>query len=83
MLSMTRSNWMANKAMPDSIMTKITEQYFLPPMTPRDFSAEVESCWTFRNTLKILYIIKPVTRAFTAMKKVILMLSAIIPQRVC
>ena len=33
-LSMTRTNWMVNKAMPDSIMTKITERYFLPPTTP-------------------------------------------------
>ena len=79
---MTRSIWIANKVMPDSIMTKITERYFLPPMMPKDFSAEVEFCWTFWNALKILYTIKPVTRAFTAIEKTRLMLAAITPQRV-
>ena len=82
-LSMTRTNWMANKAMPDSIMTKTRERKFLPPLTtPKDFSTEVEPCWTFRNALKILYTIKPVTRAFTAMEMATLMLVAIKPQRV-
>ena len=56
-LSTTRSNWIVNKEMPDSITTKITEPYF--PMMPKDFSAEVEFCWTFQNTLKILYTNKP------------------------
>ena len=49
---------------------------------PKDFSAEVEFCWTFRNALKILYTIKPVTRAFTAMEKATPMAAEIEPQRV-
>ena len=44
---------------------------------PKDFLAEVEFCWTFRNALKILYTIKPVARAFTAMEKATPMLAAI------
>ena len=76
-LSMTRSNWIANKTMPDSIMTKIAERDFLPLMMPRDLSVEVELCWTSWNTLKILYTIKPVTRAFTAMEKATLIVVAI------
>ena len=60
----TRANWMENKAMPDSIMTNMIYESFLPPATPKVFSSKVVVALTSRNTLKILNTIKPVTRAF-------------------
>ena len=79
---MTRTNWMENKTMPDSIMTKIRD---LPPVTPRnlwgDFSAELLERWTCRNTLKILHTIKPVIRAFTAMEMATLVIAKVEAQR--
>jgi hypothetical protein len=50
--------------MPDSIMMKMTERSFLPPVTPKD---EVVTLLTSWNTLKILNTIRPVTEAFTVM----------------
>ena len=46
----------------------MTEESLLPPVGPKVCPVEVGL--TSRNTLKILYTIKPVTRAFTTMDAV-------------
>ena len=60
--SKTRSSWIANNAMPDSIIMNMTCRTLLPPVENNP-----EVALTSKNTLKILNTIKPVTRAFTAM----------------
>jgi hypothetical protein len=68
---------MENKAMPDSMIMKIRELL----VTPEDFLAEVEP-WPPWNTVKILHTIKLVTRAFTAMEMVRLVIATADAQKV-
>ena len=76
-LNMTRVNWMKNKARPDSMIKKI--RVFL--VMSEDFLAEVKT-WSFGNTVKILQTIKPVTRAFTTMEMVRLVIVTAVDQEV-
>ena len=66
--STTRTSWMANNAMPDSIIMNMICRSLVPPVGPKVLSTEVGL--TSRNTLRILNTIKPVIRVFTAMDKV-------------
>ena len=68
-----RISWMANNAIPDSMIMNMTCRSLLPPVEPKVRSAGV-------NTLKILNTIKPVTRAFTAMDAVRLVIIIADPQ---
>ena len=66
----TRTNWMINNVMPDSIIMNKTFRSLLPPLVFEFNEPKVsspETALTSKNTLRILYTIKPVTRAFTAM----------------
>ena len=66
----TRTNWMINNVMPDSIIMNKTFRSLLPPLAFEFNEPKVsspETALTSKNTLRILYTIKPVTRAFTAM----------------
>jgi hypothetical protein len=54
---------MENNTIPDSISTNMRDRSFLPLVAPT-FPLS-KGALTSRNTLKILKIIKPVTRAFT------------------
>ena len=68
LVSTTRTSWMANNAIPDSIIMNITCRSLLPPVElnePNVCSTEVGL--NSKNTWRILNTIKPVTRAFTAM----------------
>ena len=67
--STTRTIWMANNAIPDSIITNMVCRNLAPPPEPKVRSTEVTVELTNKNTLRILNTIKPVTRAFTAMDK--------------
>ena len=71
MESTTRTSWMANNAIPDSIMTNMTCRN-LVPVVPKTRSTEVllVAALTCKNTLRILNTIKPVIRAFTTMDTV-------------
>ena len=48
----------------------MTCRSLVPPVVPKVRSTEVEAALTSKNTLRILNTIKPVTRAFTAMDRV-------------
>ena len=64
----TRTSWMANNAIPDSIIMNMICRSLGPPVElnePNVRSTEV--ALTSKNTLRILNTIKPVTRAFTTM----------------
>ena len=76
--SMTRTIWMANNAIPDSIITNMTCRSLVPPVEPKVRSTEV--ALTSKNTLRILKTIKPVTRVFTAMDAAKLVRITGIPQ---
>ena len=73
-----RISWMANNAMPDSIMTNMTCRSLLPPVESKVSSAKIGL--TSKNTLRILKTIKPVTRAFTTMDAVRPVISITTPQ---
>ena len=64
----TRTSWMANNAIPDSIIINITCRSVVSSVelnVPNVRSTEVGL--TPKNTLRILNTIKPVTKVFTAM----------------
>ena len=64
----TRTSWMANNAIPDSIIMNMICRSLVPPFElnePNVRSTEVGL--TSKNTLNILNRIKPVTRALTTM----------------
>ena len=65
--STTRTSWMANKAIADSIIMNKICRNLLPPVEPKVRSIEVGL--TRIETLRILNTIKPVTKVFTAMDK--------------
>ena len=48
----------------------MTCRSLVPPVVPKVRSTEVVAALTSKNTLRILNTIKPVTRAFTAMDRV-------------
>ena len=63
----TCTSWMANNAIPDSIIMNVICRSLGPPVELN----EPNVCWTelaltSKNTLRILNTIKPVTRAFTS-----------------
>ena len=66
--STIRTSWMANNAIPDSIIMNMICRYLLPPVEPKIRSTEVLGI--ARVTLRILNTIMPVTRVFTAMDAV-------------
>ena len=69
MVITTRASWMANNAIPDSIIMNMICRSLGPPVElnePNVRSTEVVLL-TSKNTLRILSTIKPVTRAFTTM----------------
>ena len=72
MESTTRTSWMANNAIPDSIIMNMIMicrlEYLLPPPV-EPIVREGLAALTSKNTLRILYTIMPVIRAFTAMDK--------------
>ena len=59
----SRTNWIENNNIPDSINTNIRGRSGLPPVTFEIRSSSVGL--TARNTLKILYTIRLVATAFT------------------
>ena len=69
----TRTSWMANNAIPDSIIMNMIRWSLGPPVElnePNVRSTDVASglsCLTSKNTVRILNTIKPVTSAFTSM----------------
>jgi hypothetical protein len=63
--STMRTSWMANNAIPDSIIMNMIFRSFLPPVELNEPNVEVDL--NLKNTLRILNTIKPVARAFTAM----------------
>ena len=63
--STTRTSWIANNAIPDSIITKMICRNLLPPVEPKVRSTLRPLI--SKNTLRILNTIKPVIRVFTAM----------------
>ena len=65
----TRTSWMENNAIPDSIIMNMICRSLGPPVElnePNARSIEV-ALLTSKNTLRILNTIKPVIRAFTTM----------------
>ena len=69
LLITTRTSWMANNAIPDSIIMNMICRSLGPPVElnePNARSTEV-ALLTSKNTFRILNTIKPVTRAFTTM----------------
>ena len=62
--STTRTSWMENNAIPDSIIMNMICRNLLPSVEPKVRSTEV--CLT-PEALRILNTIMPVTRVFTAM----------------
>ena len=78
----TRTSWMANNAIPDSIIMNMICWSLVPPVglnEPNVFSTEVGL--TFKNTLRILNTIKPVARAFTTMDAAKPVRISVTPQR--
>lgn len=65
-----RNNWMANKTIPDSIMTNMIGRSLLPPDILK-FSSSNEGL-TSRYALTILRVISPVTIAFTVNERAML-----------
>ena len=84
----TRTSWMANNAMPDSIIMNMIFRSLVPPVAselnePNVRSIELVSglsCLTSKNTVRILNTIKPVTRAFTTMDAAKLVRVSVFPQ---
>ena len=78
----TRASWMANNAIPDSMIMNVMCRSLGPPVEfnndPNVCSTEV--ALTSKNTLRILNTIKPVTRAFTAMDAVNAVRTSVFPQ---
>ena len=72
MESTMQTSWVTNNAIADSIIMNMTCRSLVPPVEPKVRSTEVIVALTSKNTLRILKTIKPVTRVFTAMDKVIL-----------
>ena len=73
MESTMQTSWVINNAIADSIIMNMTCRSLVPPpVEPKVRSTEVAVALTCKNTLRILKTIKPVTRVFTAMDKVIL-----------
>ena len=64
--STTRTSWMANNAIPDSIITNMICRNLVPPVEPKVCSTEVGL--TPKITLRILNTIKPVIRVLTTME---------------
>ena len=62
--SMTRTSWMANNAIPDSIIMNMICRNLLPSVEPKVRSTEVG---LNPVALRILNTIMPVIRVFTAM----------------
>ena len=68
--STARTSWMANNAIPDSIiMNTMICRSLVPLVEPKVCPTEVMVALTSKNTLMILNTIKLVTRVFTAMDK--------------
>ena len=65
--STTRTSWMANNAIPDSITMNMICRYLLPLVEPKVCSTDVGLTPV---ALRILNTIMPVTRVFTAMDAV-------------
>ena len=65
--STTRTSWMANNAIPDSIIMNMICRSLVPPVAPKVRSVKVGL--TSKNTLRVSNTIMPVTRVFTAMDK--------------
>ena len=77
----TRTSWMANNAIPDSITMNMICWSLGPPVElnePNVFSTEV--ILTSKNTMRILNTIKPVTRAFTTMDEAKPVRASVSPQ---
>ena len=82
MESTMRTSWMANNAIPDSIIMNMTCRSLVPPVEPKVCSTEVAVALTSKNTMRILNTIKPVTRVFTAMDKTKLVRTTVFHQAV-
>ena len=82
MESTTRTSWMANNIIPDSIITNMICRSLVPPpaVEPKVRSTKVMVALTSKKTLRILNTIKPVTRVFTAMDKAKLVRVTVFPQ---
>ena len=66
MASTTRTSWMANNAIPDSIIMNTTFRSLEPSVEPNEPNARsTEVGLNSKNTLRIFNTIKPVVRAFT------------------
>ena len=63
----TRTSWMANNAIPDSIIMAMICRSLGPSELNEPNIRSTEVKLTCKNTLRILNTIKPVTRAFTTM----------------
>ena len=74
--STTLTTWMANNAIADSIIMNMICRNLLPPVEPKVRSTEVLVGLTpVMVTLSILNTIMPVTRVFTAMDAVKLVIN--------
>ena len=63
----TRTSWMANNAIPDSIIMNMIWRSLVPPVEPNEPNVRsIEVAFTSKNTSRILNTIKPVARVFTA-----------------
>ena len=80
MESTTRTSWMENNAIPDSIITNMICRSLAPPVEPKVRSIEVMVALTSKNTMRILNTIKPVVRVFTAMDKVRVVIVTVVTQ---
>ena len=67
--STTRTSWMANNAIPDSIIMNMTDRSLVPPGREPPKGRSTKVGLTSKNTLRILNTIKAVIRAFTDMDK--------------
>ena len=68
LVNTTRTSWMANNAIPDSIIMNMICRSLGPPVELNEpHVCSTELALTSKNTLRILNTIKPVTRAFTTM----------------
>ena len=80
MESTTRTSWMENNVIPDSIVMNMICRSLVPPVEPKVRSTEVTVVLTSKNTLRILNTIKPVTKVFTVMDKARLVRVTLTPQ---
>jgi hypothetical protein len=72
LVSTTRTSWMANNAIPDSIIMNMICRSLLPPVEldvnePNDVRSTDMIGLNSKNTLSIFNTIRPVIRAFTTM----------------